>query len=197
MGQADHIWKEPLHRTRGHLQPKKTSKEQLPAIVCFHFHPSPVEGKLAFRSLSDAFFSTGELIPWLSRRHWNVIFLCFHCLNNRPLNVKRQQPPRVPQLVEPLAYYIANIRDIWKASSVCNEEQSLLAEMQEGDVCCRWCAQLCWRFFQLLLWFSSEPGLGIFPENRPAVCSWDDGEGVASRGCCGGSERSWLLCRLV
>lgn len=114
MGQADHIWKEPLHRTRGHLQPKKTSKEQLPAIVCFHFHPSPVEGKLAFRSHSDAFFSTGELIPWLSRRHWNVIFLCFHCLNNRPLNVKRQQPPRVPQLVEPLAYYIANIHDIWK-----------------------------------------------------------------------------------
>lgn len=53
------------------------------------------------------------------------------------------------------------------------------------------------KILSALLWFSSEPGLGIFPENQPAVCSRDDGEGVASRddgegvasrGCRGGSE---------
>lgn len=56
----------PLHRTCGHLQPKKTSKDQFPAVACFHFHPSLLEGTLAFKSLSDASLSTGELISWLS-----------------------------------------------------------------------------------------------------------------------------------
>lgn len=122
----------PLHRTCGHLQPKKTSKEQFPAVVCFHFRPSLLEGKLAFKSLSDAFLSTAELISWLFWWNWSVIFVCFHCLNNRTLNIKRHNHRGVTQLVGPLTYYIANISDIWKQIQSVMKNRACLQRCKKG-----------------------------------------------------------------